>query len=453
MPGSPADEPSWLGPNSGGLGGLPEARGDRPGDTSSSGPGPLPLRPARGGADPFATAKLFGVEMPDPATAAGLFTAGPKVGSPDTTGTGTGHRFGDGERNGMGHSGPAERPGLPGDEAALDGPPEARGSQPSGPSGAAPSDTVNVPEHPAALTGELPRFSLKPLANPSTAESGGTTSNGAAPAAWDSVLPTEQEARAATAGYTPTDLDAPMIGNLDYVTSEFASPIFESMSVWFSDPKTVAPQTSPDGAADQDAAEAPVGGDDRGGDDRGELADQGDDVIEALPARTVQPGDDTDDRPPAAASFGTGSVRQDAARLIDLHDDKAAAKPTPVASKWASLGDQQWLAANARAAAAPQIAGDTAAGLPRRQPGANLLPSAASAAPGAPTAASAPFHKADADAVRGRLGSFQRGVSSARQNASRPGGNTSTTAASLFTAARTTDTDQGHTPDEQGGEQ
>jgi len=79
--------------------------------------------------------------------------------------------------------------------------------------------------------------------------------------------------------------------------------------------------------------------------------------------------------------------------------------------RWASLGDQRWQAANARASATPETAGATGAGLPRRRPGANLLPTAATAAP----SAAGPGHRTDAESVRGRLGSYQRGLSSARR--------------------------------------
>jgi hypothetical protein len=294
------------------------------------------------------------------------------------------------------------------------------------------------------------------VANPSTGEGGATSSNGAAPAAWESSLPKAKEAHGAKITQNPpANPDASMIGNLDYVASGDASPIFEAMSAWFSDQKPVSAATSAPAGTSPGAV---VERSDRAGetgDHRAEFAEQADGFAEALPTFSARPGESTG-RPvpvsgaPAAGTSGP-SGPQDGPRLIDLRSDSTNPASTSVSSRWASLGDQQWLAANARAAAAPQIAGDTTAGLPRREPGANLLPSAASAAPGAP-ASSAPFHRADADAVRGRLGSFQRGVSSARQSTSRHV-TTSTTAASLFTAARTTETDQGHEPDEQRGEQ
>jgi hypothetical protein len=97
------------------------------------------------------------------------------------------------------------------------------------------------------------------------------------------------------------------------------------------------------------------------------------------------------------------------------------------------------LATNARAAAGPNVAGNTETGLPRRQPGANLLPSAVEAAPAlqnvpgrtpgapgtvtpsVPSAASSAGARPDAAAVRGRLGSYQRGLTSARRARPLPG--------------------------------
>jgi hypothetical protein len=126
----------------------------------------------------------------------------------------------------------------------------------------------------------------------------------------------------------------------------------------------------------------------------------------------------------------------------------AAGSPAAsLASRWASLGDQQWLATSARAASAPEIAGESDAGLPKRRPGANLLPSASSAASPAP--AGGPVRRADADTVRGRLSSYQRGVASARRSRQIPTGGT---AAGLFTAERTTD-ETGHEPEDLGGQQ
>ncbi|MEJ2577503.1 MAG: ATP-binding protein [Kineosporiaceae bacterium] len=218
--------------------------------------------------------------------------------------------------------------------------------------------------------------------------------------------PMEQEARdAASTRYQPIDPHAPMIGNLDHLEPDSAStPIFDSISLWFND-------DTAEGSAESEPSGLPS-------------APQG------VPQETIGHQD----------------------RMIDLRNDLEPATPPAsgdLASRWASLGDQQWLATNARAAAQPEVAGDTSAGLPRRQPGANLLPSATSAAPST-TATPAPFRRADADTVRGRLGSYQQGVSSARRTRQIPMGGT---AAGLFTAARTSAEETGREPEDHGGQE
>jgi hypothetical protein len=144
-------------------------------------------------------------------------------------------------------------------------------------------------------------------------------------------------------------------------------------------------------------------------------------------------------------------------------------------SRWASLGDQRWLATNARAAAAPETEGATEIGLPKRRPGANLLPSAATAAPAQvpparpgpirPAAAldppadeapdEAPDGEQDADLVRGRLGSYQRGLASARRARTQPAPAPAfdPVGASLFTANSEVGDDAGHHSGDQGGDQ
>lgn len=125
----------------------------------------------------------------------------------------------------------------------------------------------------------------------------------------------------------------------------------------------------------------------------------------------------------------------------------------PVTGRWANLGDQRWLATNARAAAAPDVAGNTTSGLPRRRPGANLLPSAATAAAAAPPAPASPvaLPAVDAEVVRGRLGDYQRGLASARRSRQATGNDNS--AGGLFTAARGGDNTSGQKPGKQGGDQ
>ncbi|HET9656913.1 MAG TPA: nitrate- and nitrite sensing domain-containing protein [Kineosporiaceae bacterium] len=415
-----AGDPGRPGSGFGRPGEQPPAARESGRDTGDT-PG-LPTRPGRGGADPFATAKLFGVEMPDPATAAGLFTAGPKSGEAGPPPSGA-PAFG---RNGVSRPEPELSPaGWPqSDDEPVGGRPENRSGDTGG---------MTLPvERVAPLTGGLPLFNLTSPAGP-VMGAPLPVSHGVSPA----DLPVVQPLDTASTEHTPDEPDASMIGNLDYVDSEAASPIFESMSAWFADEKPVPTPAEP--------AAKPVGGDTD--------VDAGDDA----PAITLQPdafllsGEQPADAlsgEPTPVSAGGFTAPSEALRLIDLHEDAPA--PAAAASRWASLGDQQWLAANARAASEPQVAGDTSAGLPRREPGANLLPSAAAAAPTA--AATTPFHHADADSVRGRLGSFQRGVSSARQSTSWPA-TTNPPAATLFTAARTAETEQGHEPDEQGGEQ
>jgi len=174
----------------------------------------------------------------------------------------------------------------------------------------------------------------------------------------------------------------------------------------------------------------------------------------------------------AAAGATGGRPGGDEPLVIDLRDSPAtvgaSASPAPgTPSRWAALGDQRWLATNARAAANPEIAGNTQAGLPRRQPGANLLPSAVEAAPGraataVPTASeplaagvvtgSAPSAGArpDADAVRGRLGSYQRGLTTARRARHLPG--TGTTRQALG-ESESRPQDAGQRNGDQGGNQ
>jgi hypothetical protein len=206
------------------------------------------------------------------------------------------------------------------------------------------------------------------------------------------VSVTELEARTASAGrYVPADPDAPMIGVPDL---DVDSPIFDSISAWFS----TEPTAKPDVVID--------------------LRDDARTTTPAEPASTPTPVSAPAPAPvpaPAGAASGAGGNR------------------------WSTLGDQQWLAANARAAAGPSVAGNTDAGLPRRQPGANLLPSATEAAPAlknvpgrAPgasgtvtpsvtAAAGSAGTRPDAEAVRGRLGSYQRGLTSARRTRHLPG--------------------------------
>jgi signal transduction histidine kinase len=225
------------------------------------------------------------------------------------------------------------------------------------------------------------------------------------------ITATEFEARAAASlSYRPAVPDAPMIGIADSL-AEASTPIFDSISVWFA-----TPPADTDGK--EVVPEPPLVIDLRG------------DVPAAVGVATAGPGG------------ATGQT-----------------------SRWAALGDQRWLATNARAASAPEIAGNTEAGLPRRQPGANLLPSAVEAAPAnragsarpgpseavaAPAAVASVTPRPDADVVRGRLGSYQRGLTTARRARHLPGSG-STGPALGGSESRPQDAE--HQPSDQGGNQ
>lgn len=244
----------------------------------------------------------------------------------------------------------------------------------------------------------------KTAANPSVPANG--QGNGAAPAAWDDALPTELAARAAAASaYRPADPNAPMIGDDALPDIGDPTPIFDQISVWFSTEPTTG----------------------------------------SMPV--------------------TVTVPDDSSEVIDLREPAPQQQPS---SRWAALGDQRWLATNARAAAAPDTAGTTDQGLPKRRPGANLLPSAAAAAPpatGFPQRGpvSGPLDEiprvtgADADQVRGRLGSYQRGLATARraraQDAVDPAPAFDSVGAGLFTANRDPGEDAGQYSGDQGGDQ
>jgi signal transduction histidine kinase len=151
-------------------------------------------------------------------------------------------------------------------------------------------------------------------------------------------------------------------------------------------------------------------------------------------------------------------------RVIDLRDRPEGTRVRASAQRWSSLGDQRWLATNARAAAAPEVAGTTDVGLPRRRPGANLIPSAAAAAPiaapgrvetarrgsgpGPFAGRSEPGGRVDADGVRGRLSSYQRGLTSARRARHLTAERSDS---GLFASPRDGENDPGQSPGEQGG--
>ena len=80
-------------------------------------------------------------------------------------------------------------------------------------------------------------------------------------------------------------------------------------------------------------------------------------------------------------------------------------------SVWSSPGDEGWQAAQALLETTPES--ETTAGLPKRVPKAHLMPGSAAprhAADGAETPAAPPLPPRSAEAVRGRMTSFQQGV-------------------------------------------
>jgi signal transduction histidine kinase len=264
---------------------------------------------------------------------------------------------------------------------------------PAPPTTAASAAAVLPSSAPVAVPPALPAPSTTPTtsAPPATAAASATASapattsapeEGQGEATRGSPSPFEIEARAAAAAstgpYHPADPRAPMIGAPGGQPERAQTPIFDSISVWFSDDRTASVARRP-----------------------------------AEPAQVIDLREGAG-RPPAAAPPTPSAVSPDVAQIAAQPAGTAAGTAT-VGSRWASLGDQRWIATNMRAAAAPETAGATSAGLPRRRPGANLLPSAAAAA-GTPTAApTPPARRTDAESVRGRLGSYQRGLSSARR--------------------------------------
>ncbi|HEX2805065.1 MAG TPA: hypothetical protein VHN80_02715, partial [Kineosporiaceae bacterium] len=118
----------------------------------------------------------------------------------------------------------------------------------------------------------------------------------------------------------------------------------------------------------------------------------------------------------APASASTSNGGSGGLQVVDLRSGAQGATKQRV-SRWDALHDDGWLAANERAAATPQIAGSTDAGLPRRRPGANQPPSATDSAV-RPSAASREIAGPDANDVRRRLDGFQQGLRTARQTRS-----------------------------------
>jgi hypothetical protein len=158
-------------------------------------------------------------------------------------------------------------------------------------------------------------------------------------------------------------------------------------------------------------------------------------------------------------SSDSSSANDRTERVIDLRDRPGEGAAVTASGRWSALGDQRWLATNARAAAGPEVAGTTEVGLPRRRPGANLIPSAAAAAPTSagggrpegqwrtPAVTGARGEgpgRVAADALRGRLSSYQRGLTSARRARHLPADRPDN---GLYGG----DNDPGRSPGEQGG--
>jgi hypothetical protein len=110
------------------------------------------------------------------------------------------------------------------------------------------------------------------------------------------------------------------------------------------------------------------------------------------------------------AEGGNGSGTQTS------QETTAAATPEESTSGWSSPGDEGWQAAQALLETTPES--QTSAGLPKRVPKARLVPGSAGpkhAAATAETPAAPQLPPRSADAVRGRMTSFQQGVRRGRR--------------------------------------
>ncbi|HWM04700.1 MAG TPA: ATP-binding protein, partial [Actinophytocola sp.] len=125
-----------------------------------------------------------------------------------------------------------------------------------------------------------------------------------------------------------------------------------------------------------------------------------------------QPAAPAEQQAPAPVENGNGSSNGTHA----AHAAPAAEAPPPQrepdpTTSWTSPGDDGWLAAQALLETTPEA--QTTAGLPKRVPKAHLVPGSAAprhAASAAETPAAPPLPPRTADAVRGRMSSFQQGV-------------------------------------------
>jgi signal transduction histidine kinase len=211
-----------------------------------------------------------------------------------------------------------------------------------------------------SMFGGEPVFGGEPASGRQSAFGGSPSRSGLPAAPW-----MEQE------GPPPVD---PADGGEDFL------PIFSAVeSDWFRKPSNARPPTSA----------APPG--DVDGGDTGELPD-----LTRL-SETVGAGEVDAPGVRAPESRGDAGIR-----------DAGGERP---GGAWASPGDAGWQAA--RVASEPAMDGVTAAGLPKRQPKANLVPG--SVAPAQPAmAAPQPPPRLSADRTRSRLSSFQQGVRKGR---------------------------------------
>jgi signal transduction histidine kinase len=323
----------------------------------------------------------------------------------------------------------ARRPSATGWPSTPATPVTANGGTADGDQAASPFSRTGPMSPLGSQTGEL-----KPVSNLSVPAAPPTTGE---VAGWDEDLPTELAARAAaSAGYRQTDPNAPLIGQPPEPGTG-STPIYDSISAWFAAPARPQIQELPR----RDAEPEPVA--------REEVS-----VIDIRdgerPQRVEQP------------QRGEQPQRVEQAQRVEepqrAEQPQRVEEPVPAAAgtRWGSLGDQRWLAASAQAAAAPEIAGRTDVGLPLRRPGANLVASAEAAAPpGADHGAGA--SNRDAAAIRGRLGSYQRGLASARRSRPEPVGdefgNFDPVGVTLFTSGQeSTDSESGTKSTEKGGE-
>lgn len=196
-------------------------------------------------------------------------------------------------------------------------------------------------------------------------------------------------------------------GSAQRVTLQHSTPIFDEFATaWFKEHEAVPVRwTAPSPEAPSPGAPSP------------------DAPLPDAPAPDVAPGATAPAAVVAPASVGPPPLtRRQPGKTLAGAESSTADQPRPSgpprpasattrpagvpASEWGA-GDEGWRAA--QALAAPVTAEVTAMGLPRRQPRALLVPGAAGAAQPAAT----PVRTAEA--IRGRLASYQQGVREGRQ--------------------------------------